>query len=114
MGLVDSPEDHYSGSMPGIAEEALFSLAAGKAYVPLGAFGGATRDVAISLELLPSEARTPRGKQDASYARAMGRARRLRHRIPEPLRERLQLLAASDSAEDLAQELLSVLREWVG
>lgn len=42
----------YSGRMPGIFEEAILHIAAGKLVVPLGAFGGASRAVAIELGLM--------------------------------------------------------------
>lgn len=43
--------------MPGIIEEALLHARAGRIVVPLGAFGGASRDVAVALGLLPERAR---------------------------------------------------------
>lgn len=47
----------YSGRMPGIVEEALLHAEAGRLVIPLGAFGGAARDVAIALRLLPEDDR---------------------------------------------------------
>ena len=43
----------YQGTMPGIAEEALLSLEAGKPLFLLGGFGGCARDVAEALQLIP-------------------------------------------------------------
>jgi SLOG cluster2 len=63
----------YMGDEPGIGAEARDSLAQGAAVLPLGGFGGATRDVAIRLRLLKTEGRprdpNPRGP---GYDRVMG------------------------------------------
>jgi hypothetical protein len=113
MGLTDLPSDQYGGVLPGIAEEAILSLQLGKAFVPLAAFGGAARDVAIALDLLPVEARTPRGPQVPSYEEAMQQLREFRTALPPSLLEALRSLANNDGAEDLAQEVLRVLRGWI-
>ena len=42
----------YQGSMPGIAEEALLTLEAGRPLYVIGGFGGCARDIAESLELV--------------------------------------------------------------
>lgn len=42
----------YKGTMPGIAEEALISLKAGKPIFLVGGFGGCTRDIAETLALI--------------------------------------------------------------
>lgn len=42
----------YKGTMPGIAEEALTSLKAGKPVFILGGFGGCARDIAETMELV--------------------------------------------------------------
>ena len=44
--------DGYEGLMPGIAEEALLSLRGGQPLYFLGGFGGCTRDIAETLQLL--------------------------------------------------------------
>ncbi|MBK8211948.1 MAG: hypothetical protein IPK78_20415 [Rhodospirillales bacterium] len=46
-----------TGRMPGIVEEALLHAAAGRIVVALVAFGGASRDVAVALGVLPESAR---------------------------------------------------------
>lgn len=43
MGVLSDPADAYQGAMPGIVEEAIVTLEAGKPLVVLGAFGGAAR-----------------------------------------------------------------------
>ena len=43
-----------SGHFPGVLEEALASITAGKLVLPLAAFGGAAHDAALALGLLPS------------------------------------------------------------
>lgn len=57
----------YQGRMPGIVEEAMLHAAAGRLVVALGAFGGAARDVAIALGLLPPDARVRYVETGASY-----------------------------------------------
>src|SRR4051812_42636892 len=84
----------HEGAMPGVAEEAIMTLEAGRALVLLGAFGGATRDMAIALGLLPEEARVPRGPQTDSYGPALARVEALRPLLPESLRPRLQAVAS--------------------
>ncbi|WP_027579337.1 hypothetical protein [Bradyrhizobium sp. Ai1a-2] len=113
MGVIGRANDQYEGSMPGIAEEAILSIEAGHAFIPLAAFGGATRDVAVALGLLLPDAKTPRGEQAPSYSQAMDRLQQLQDRIPAPQFPRLQRLANNDSAEDLAQEVLALFREWI-
>ncbi|RMN13132.1 hypothetical protein, partial [Pseudomonas syringae group genomosp. 3] len=55
--------DTYKGMMPGIAEEALFSLRAGQPTFLVGGFGGCTRDIAETLGLIP-----PRFTSNAAWA----------------------------------------------
>ncbi|MGF6575176.1 hypothetical protein ABH945_007305 [Paraburkholderia sp. GAS333] len=55
--------DHYKGSMPGIAEEALLSLRAKQPLFLLGGFGGCTRDVAETLGIVPQSGSQPRNWQ---------------------------------------------------
>lgn len=51
----------YTGTMPGIAEEALLTLQAGKPLYVVGGFGGCARDIAETLELVQPCPDTPRG-----------------------------------------------------
>ncbi|MBF0528214.1 MAG: hypothetical protein HQK55_02860 [Deltaproteobacteria bacterium] len=44
--------ENYKGSMPGIAQEALFSLQAKQPLFLIGGFGGCTRDIAETLNLI--------------------------------------------------------------
>ena len=50
--VVGGGVESYKGVMPGIAEEALLSLRAGKPIFLVGGFGGCTRDIAESLGLI--------------------------------------------------------------
>ena len=47
----------YRGDMPGVAEEALLSLKEGQPLFLLGGFGGCTRDIAETIELVEPRAR---------------------------------------------------------
>lgn len=50
--VVGGRVEAYRGTMPGIAEEALLSLRAGKPIFLVGGFGGCTRDIAETLGLI--------------------------------------------------------------
>ncbi|MGH0343941.1 hypothetical protein NKY44_08995 [Sinorhizobium meliloti] len=113
MGIIDLPGDQYGGAMPGIAEEAILTLQLGKAFIPLAAFGGAARDAAIALELLSVDARTPRGSQVPSYEESMQQLRQMQEALPPSLLAPLRRLANNEGAEDLAQDVVEVLREWI-
>jgi hypothetical protein len=66
--------DAYVGAMPGIVEETILTLEAGRVPVVIGAYGGAALDLAIAMELLPNSAALQRGAQNPSYAPAVARA----------------------------------------
>lgn len=113
MGLIDHSRDSYEGAMPGIAEEAKFSLMAHKPFIPLGAFGGCTRDIAIALGILPEEAEVPRGVQRADYRRTMEMLSGFAEFIPVRFKERLKFLARNDQPEELALCSVSLLHDWL-
>jgi hypothetical protein len=113
MGLLDDPRDAYQGAMPGIVEEAILALAAGQPCVPLGAFGGAARDVAIALELLGDAKRVPRGEQWPSYDSSLDQVASYRDKIPVHLRPYLALLADDDRSEPMAYEIADLLEKWL-
>lgn len=58
----------YMGSMPGIAEEALLTLHAGKPLYIVGGFGGCARDIAEILDVVPPRSDTPRGAWEGHEA----------------------------------------------
>jgi len=109
MGQLAMADDRYEGTMPGIAEEAILTIERGHLYVPLAAFGGATRDVAIALELLNDGERVPRGAQAESYHKAMTQIAALRDRIDPDTRAALTLLATSDRAEQIGIAISNLL-----
>lgn len=47
--VIGGRVEGYKGAMPGIAEEVLLSLKAGKPIFLVGGFGGCTRDLAETL-----------------------------------------------------------------
>lgn len=113
MGLLNDPRDAYQGAMPGIVEEALLALAAGLPCVPLGAFGGAARDVAIALDLLDSAKRVPRGEQSPTYAPSLEQVAAYRDKIPVDLRPELASLADDDRGEPMAYDIADLLERWL-
>tara|TARA_B100002003_G_scaffold30629_4_gene25673 strand:+ start:3943 stop:4821 length:879 start_codon:yes stop_codon:yes gene_type:complete len=113
MGVLSDPHDTYQGAMPGIVEEAIVTLEAGKPLVVLGAFGGAARDVAIALGLLDAEQEVPRGEQNATYWPSIERVASLRDRIPGELRPFLAAVADDDRAEQNAFRTARVIAQWL-
>ncbi|WP_137133105.1 hypothetical protein [Rhizobium sp. FY34] len=113
MGLLDNPQDAYLGAMPGIVEEAIFALESGLPCIPLGAFGGASRDVAIALNILPQRMRIPRGAQLPTYDMSLKSVTQLRDRIPAQLRKTLSALADDDRSEAMAYDVARTLNEWI-
>jgi hypothetical protein len=75
----------YSGRMPGIVEEALLHAEAGRLLIPLGAFGGAARDVAITLGLLPEDDRVRYAETGEDYYSSLEELRELAERHAELL-----------------------------
>lgn len=109
MGQLALVEDRYEGAMPGIAEEAILTLEQGRLYVPLAAFGGTTRDVAIALGLLSETQRVPRGEQPKGYHEAMERLTGVKDAIDPVIRSALAALAASDRAEEIGVAIVNLL-----
>lgn len=58
----------YQGSMPGVAEEALLTLQAGKPLYLLGGFGGCARDIAEALHLVDPLYKPPRSSWNGHEA----------------------------------------------
>lgn len=87
MGVLGSAADQFDGLFPGIIEEGILTVQSGKLLIPLTAFGGASRDVAISLGLALGAPRTYRGEQDPRYLEGL---------------ERISALRRSNASEDLA------------
>ncbi|PZM08076.1 hypothetical protein [Rhizobium tubonense] len=113
MGLLDTEGDQYHGSMPGIIEEALLALDKGKAMIPLAAYGGATRDLAISLQLLDKASEVPRGRQMDSYGNALTMAAGFRNHIPVSVVARLNAVARDDRAEIIARDTVDIIQSWL-
>lgn len=58
--LVGGRVAGFSGSVPGLIEEALLTLVAQRPLLVLGGFGGISRDIAAALGLIDERSRTPR------------------------------------------------------
>ena len=114
MGVLSNPKDAYQGAMPGVAEEAIMTLEVGKPMIPLGAFGGTARDIAIAMKLMSPQATVPRGEQHASYATAIGRIAALRNRVPSALLDKLADVAEDDRAEQTAYRVAEIVGVWAG
>jgi hypothetical protein len=112
MGLTDRPADQYEGKYPGVIEEAILALGEHQPLVPLGAFGGAARDLAIALRLMDESARVPRGPQAPTYFAALEEVRSLNDRIPPPAKDVLSQIASDDRAEPLSYAIVRVLEQW--
>lgn len=108
----------YQGRMPGIVEEALLHAAEGRLVVPLGAFGGASRDVAIALGLLLEDARVGYAKTGESYYPAPAELARLadaHRRCAEEKQvwQELRMLADADDPTVIAAGVLRAVRRAV-
>ena len=73
----------YKGSMPGIAEEALLTLQAGKPLYVAGGFGGCARDIAESMRLVEPLHDPPRSAWDGHAAFSCYRADTLNNGLTE-------------------------------
>ncbi|WP_037073824.1 TIR domain-containing protein [Rhizobium leguminosarum] len=111
MGRLDVAGDQYIGKMPGLIEEALLALNKGKPIVPLAAYGGAARDLAISLQLLDGK-RVPRGEQSQSYDIALAEAAASKDRIPSSVLAKLQAIARDDRTEIVARDTVEIIQMW--
>jgi len=112
MGVLGLPEDRFEGRMPGVLEEAVMTLEADKPLVLLGAYGGATRDCAIALELMDHTARVPRGTQQSGYDHAIAHIATLTDRIPVLFRPDLEDIANDDRTEPAAFAVCDLLIRW--
>jgi len=109
MGILDDPNDKYEGARPGIVEESIITLQQRKPLVVLGAFGGASRDIAIALNLLDKKEEVPRKPQETSYHRAIDEVRALSSSIPTNIVGSLRAIAKDDRAEAVALSIVEVL-----
>lgn len=113
MGVLADPADTYDGAMPGLVEEAILTLDAGKPLIVLGAFGGAARDMAIALGLMDPVRKVPRTEQNATYAAAIEEVAGLGDRIPSDLRGALTAIADDDRAEQTAFRATALIGQWI-
>jgi hypothetical protein len=116
---VAANKDVFGGAMPGIYEETLIALDAGRPVVLLAAYGGATRDVAADLGLIPEERRTPMlGPTQEGVAEARRRMRERRDGLPRDQLAALAGFAARDDSETLARDVVDWIAqraaEWPG
>jgi len=101
----------YSGDRPGILEEAIEQIAAGGLVLPLAAFGGATREVAIALKLFDAP-RVRYPEYGRNYEDAFGALQALAGRHREragPLWDHLAAAAALSEPHRIAFQLKEIL-----
>jgi hypothetical protein len=101
----------FAGKLSGLCEEALLTIAARKPLALLGGFGGAARDMAVSLALLPQEAAVPALTMDDKprYRDGLARLRDVRGEfaaVAGPHLPLLRGLAATDSLFGAADALV--------
>ncbi|ASQ04918.1 hypothetical protein GOB13_15185 [Sinorhizobium meliloti] len=113
MGILSEPADTYAGAMPGIVEESIGTMEAGKPLVVLGSFGGAARDIAIALGLMDAGLKVPRGEQHATYSQAISNVAKLADRIPGELGADLAMIADDDRAEQNGFRVAAVIARWL-
>jgi hypothetical protein len=108
MGRPGNASDQYAGAAPGVVEEALLYLEAKKPFIPFGAFGGATRDIAIALGLLPASEKTPRGAENPGYVTAIAAVEAFKFSGgSQPV---LAQAAVQETAEEVAQLALEAIK----
>ncbi len=108
MGRPGNPNDQYAGATPGVVEEALLYLAGKKPFIPFGAFGGATRDIAIALGLLPVSEKTPRRAENPGYLTAIAEVEP--YKFSDGSEPVLTNAAMQETAEELAQLALEAIK----
>ena len=112
MGRLECLEDSYEGAMPGIVQEAIMSLEAGQPFIPLGAYGGAARDVAIALGLLAKDRAVPRANQQEGYEQAIAHLAGLSSQVPSTLRPHLSQIADEDRGEPTSFAVIDAILQW--
>jgi hypothetical protein len=107
---VPGDADRFSNEMPGIYEETLPSIRAGKPTAVLGAYGGAARDLAIDLGLIDDKLGTPYlGALQNGYEDARVAMRALRDKPGDEDRKAMSDFALREDSEDLARDVV----EWI-
>lgn len=109
----------YQGRMPGIVEEALLHVGANRLVVPLGAFGGAARGVAIALGLLLENFGVEYAETGEGYGGSLEALRGLaqRHReVVDGLEagSALEALAAADEPTAIGAAVVRLARIAAG
>jgi SLOG cluster2 len=103
----------YAGNEPGIGAEARESLAQGKAVLPLGGFGGAARDVARQLGLMPADARRREVATGPGYPEVMEQLAEQRTRASGLLGNtfpRARILAMTTETKEAARLVVEILQ----
>ncbi|MBB6487934.1 hypothetical protein [Rhizobium lusitanum] len=110
-GLLENPRDQYYGHLPGVAEEAIGMLSAGKPVIALGAYGGCGKAIAEALDLLEnfSSGEPPR---QSGFQEAMDELNALRDQIPANVRKNLAVAARSSVVPALAEIITSIITDW--
>lgn len=112
-GIIDNPTDRYLGRLPGVAEEAIGFLKAGKPMITLGAYGGCAEAIAEALNLSPAS-ETAQLERQQGFADAMTTLRNLKHNIPPELRSDLAFVARSTLSPVVASIITSIISRWDG
>ncbi|WP_088283061.1 hypothetical protein [Ideonella sp. A 288] len=105
----------FRGSISGLCEEALLTIAAGRPLYVLGGFGGASRDIAAELGLIDQDACVPRVSQpgETRYADGLQRLRDVRPAFEALFAPRqmpaLRELARTESLSDAPELLMTLL-----
>lgn len=104
----------YSGARPGIAEEAIYAIAAEKPVFPLGAFGGCARDIADALGLLTSDGPTPGRTLAPGYSDSIADIGKLRDHwrslLSDDCEAAAKVLANAENPDEAETALHAVFR----
>ncbi|WP_413711814.1 hypothetical protein [Rhizobium sp. Rhizsp82] len=110
-GIVGNSADKFFGRLPGIAEEVYYTLCAGRPVVPVASLGGCAHDVAVALRIIRDSSGTEVQHQ-VGFEQAMTALVSVSGKIPEHVRQDLQLAAGPHTAAEISQAVVNVISRW--
>jgi dihydroxyacetone kinase DhaKLM complex PTS-EIIA-like component DhaM len=113
--LVGGAKSGFSGSIPGLCQEALLTIKAGQPLLCLGGFGGVTRDIAAALGLIDKSECVPREPDDWTerYEKGLALVHEAQPRFDKIFtakeREALRTLARTESVTEVGEGVAQFL-----
>ncbi|RWX19240.1 hypothetical protein EHI45_00950 [Rhizobium leguminosarum] len=110
-GMLEHPRDQYFGDLPGVAEEAILMLRAGKPTIPLGRYGGCGSAIADALDLVTIKSDNEPRRQPG-FKTAMEALKLLGDQVPFTVRDDVVLAAKSHVDPKLVEVISSIIVRW--